>query len=102
MPKAERQLDALLATVEARARELDAKEQELAARDQSLRGDAEQVDARAAELAAREREEKARAQSLEREARDKARAYLLDTRTTVEEAPRPARAAPDQAPAPDP
>src|SRR5438034_6071365 len=41
MPKAERELDALLATVEARARELDAREQELAARDQSRRGDAE-------------------------------------------------------------
>ena len=97
MPKAERQLDALLATVEARARELDAKEQELAARDQSLRGDAEQVDARAAELAAREREVKARAQSLEREARDQARAYLLEARKKVEDALGRARAAVDEA-----
>src|SRR5205814_2829389 len=86
MPKAERQLDALLATVEARARELDAREQELAARDQSLRGDAEKVDARAAELAAGEREVKARAQSLERQAREQARAYLLEARKKVEDA----------------
>jgi len=97
MPKAERQLDALLATVEARARELDAKEQELAARDQSLRGDAEKVDVRAAELAAREREVKARAQSLEREARDQARAYLLEARKKVEDALGRARAAVDEA-----
>jgi len=97
MPKAERQLDALLATVEARARELDAKQQGLAARDQSLRGDAEQVEARAAELAAREREVKARAQSLEREAREQARAYLLEARKKVEDALGRARAAVDEA-----
>ena len=97
MPKAERQLDALLATVEARARELDAKQQELAARDHSLRGDAEQVEARAAELAAREREVKARAQSLEREAREQARAYLLEARKKVEDALGRARAAVDEA-----
>jgi len=97
MPKAERELDALLATVEARARELDAKEQELAARDQSVRADAEQLDTRGAELAAREREVKARAQSLEREARDQARAYLLEARKKVEEALGRARAAVDEA-----
>jgi len=97
MPKAERELDALLATVEARARELDAKEGELAARDQSVRGDAEKVDARAAELAAREREVKARAQSLEREAREQTRAYLLEARKKVEEALGRARAAVDEA-----
>jgi len=97
MPKAERELDALLATVEARARELDAKEQELAARDQSLRADADQLDTRGAELAAREREVKARAQSLEREARDQARAYLLEARKKVEEALGRARAAVDEA-----
>jgi len=97
MPKAERELDALLATVEARARELDAREQELAARDQSLRGDAEKVDARAAELAAGEREVKARAQSLERQAREQARAYLLEARKKVEDALGRARAAVDEA-----
>src|SRR5207249_3725935 len=90
-------LHALLATVEARARELDAREQELAARDQSLRGDAEKVDARAAELAAGEREVKARAQSLEREAREQARAYLLEARKKVEDALGRARAGVDEA-----
>src|SRR2546425_7543794 len=97
MPKAERELDALLATVEARARQLDAQEQQLAGRDQSMRADAERLDARAAELAAREREVKARAQSLEREAREQARAYLLEARKKVEEALGQARAAVDEA-----
>ncbi len=97
MPRAERELDALLATVEARARELDAKQQELAARDQSMRADAERLDARAAELAAREREVKARAQSLERDAREQARAYLLEARKKVEDALGRARAAVDEA-----
>src|SRR5439155_1306594 len=83
---AEGALDALLATVEARARELDAKEQELAAREEGVRRDTEQLDSRAAELAARERDVKARAQSLEREAREQARAYLLEARKKVEEA----------------
>src|SRR2546425_947747 len=97
MPKAERQLDALLATVEARARELEVKEQELAAREASGRADAEQLDARAAEAAARERDVKARAQTLEREAREQARAYLLEARRKVEAALGRARAAVDEA-----
>jgi DNA mismatch repair protein MutS2 len=90
-------LDALLATVEARARELEAKEQELAARDAALRTDAEQLDARAAELAARERDVRARAQSLERDAREQTRAYLLEARKKVEDALGRARAAVDEA-----
>jgi len=97
VPGAERALDALLATVEARARELDAMQQELAARDAGLRSDAEKLDARAADLAAREREVQARAQRLEREAREQARAYLLEARKKVEEALGQARAAVDEA-----
>jgi len=97
VPRAERALDALLASVETRARELDAKEQELAARDAALRSDAEQLDARGADLAARERDVKARAQSLEREAREHARAYLLEARRKVEAALGRARAAVDEA-----
>src|SRR2546430_1710639 len=97
VPGAERALDALLATVEARARELDAMQQELAARDAGLRSDAERLDARAADLAAREREVQARAQRLEREAREQARAYLLEARKKVEEALGQARAAVDEA-----
>ncbi len=97
VPGAERALDALLATVEARARELEVKEQELAAREASVRADAEQLDARAAEVAARERDVKARAQTLEREAREQARAYLLEARRKVEAALGRARAAVDEA-----
>src|SRR5438094_1985182 len=97
VPGAERALDALLASVEARARELDAKEQELAARDAGVRGDAERLDTRGAELAARERDVKARAQTLEREAREQARAYLLEARKKVEEALGRARAVGDEA-----
>ena len=96
VPGAERAWDALLATVEARARHLEAKEQELGTREASVRADAEQLEARAAELAAREREVKARAQSLEREAREQARAYLLEARKKVEEALGRARAAVDE------
>jgi len=97
VPGAERALDALLATVETRARELEAKAQDLGAREASARADAEQLEARAAELAAREREVKARAQSLEREAREQTRAYLLEARKKVEEALGRARAAVDEA-----
>ena len=97
VPRAERALDALLATVEARARELDAKEQELAARDAGVRRAAETLDARASEVTARERDVKARAQSLEREAREQARAYLLEARKKVEDALGRARAAVDEA-----
>jgi len=97
VPGAERALDALLASVEARARELETKEQELAARDAALRSDTQQLDTRAAELAARDRDVKARAQSLEREAREQTRAYLLEARKKVEEALGRARAAVDEA-----
>jgi len=97
VPRAERALDALLATVEARARELEAKQQALAARDASQRADAETLDARAASLAAREQDVKARAQRLEHEAREQTRAYLLEARKKVEEALGRARAAVDEA-----
>ena len=97
VPRAERALDALLASVETRARELETKEQEVTARDAALRRDAEQLDTRAAELAARERDVKARAQSLERDAREQARAYLLEARKKVEDALGRARAAVDEA-----
>ena len=97
VPDAERALDALLATVETRARELETKERELAERDTALREDAARIDARAEEVARREREVKTRAQALEREAREQARAYLLEARRKVEEALGRARAAVDEA-----
>jgi DNA mismatch repair protein MutS2 len=97
VPDHERTLDALLATVEARSRELEARERALAAREEQVRSGAERLEARAAELSAREREVKARAQRLERDAREQARAYLLQARKQVEAALGRARAAVDEA-----
>src|SRR5438034_1120443 len=97
VPDAERALDALLATVETRARELETKERELAERDTALREDAARIDARAEEVARREREGKTRPQAREREGREQARAYLLEARRKVEEALGRARAAVDEA-----
>ena len=97
VPSPERTLDALLATVEARARDLEIRERDLAARDAALRHDAERLDERAAGLAAGEAEVKTRARHLERDAREQARAYLLEARRKVEEALGRARAAVDEA-----
>jgi DNA mismatch repair protein MutS2 len=97
VPDRERTLDALLATVEARARELEVRERELAAREEQVRSGAERLETRAAELSARERDVKARAQRLERDAREQARAYLLQARKQVEAALGQARAAVDEA-----
>jgi len=97
VPDTERALDALLATVEARARELETKQREIAERDAALREDAGRVEARADEVTRREHEVKARAQALERAARDQTRAYLLEARRKVEEALGRARAAVDEA-----
>ena len=97
VPDAERTLDALLAAAEARARELEGREQELAARDAALRADAGRLDARTADVHTREAEVKTRAQRLEHDAREQARAYLLEARKKVEEALGRARAAVDEA-----
>jgi DNA mismatch repair protein MutS2 len=97
LPDAERALDALLATAERRAREVEAREQALA---QAEAGHGEAVAAleqRAAALVAREGDVAARARTLEREARDQARAYLLEARRQVEDALGRARAAVDEA-----
>ena len=96
VPDAERALEALLATVEARARDLDQLERALAERDRALIRDTERADARAAEVTERERQVAARAAALEREAREQARAYLLDARRKVEAALARARAALDE------
>ncbi len=96
MPDAERALDALLATVERRAREVDAREHALAQAEARHAEAVARLEQRAAELAAREGEVAARARSLEREARDQARAYLLEARRQVEDALGRARAAVDE------
>jgi DNA mismatch repair protein MutS2 len=97
VPDRERTLDALLASVEARSRELEVRERELRAREEQVRSGAERLETRAAELGAREREVQARAQRLERDAREQARAYLLQARKQVEAALGRARAAVDEA-----
>jgi DNA mismatch repair protein MutS2 len=97
VPDDERALDALLADVEARGRELEARSLALDATAERLRTDQESTDARADLLAEREREVKERERGLDRAARDQARAYLLEARKRVEEALALARAAVDEA-----
>ena len=97
VPDSERELDRLLAVVEAQAREVEARERELTERELVLRDDAAKIAARADAVAAREHELQARARALERGAREQARAYLLEARRKVEEALGRARAAVDEA-----
>ncbi len=97
VPDAERALDALLARVEARARELADQAAALAARERAAAEARDRLEARAAEVAARERAVDERARALAREAREQARAYLLEARRRVEEALARARAAVDEA-----
>jgi DNA mismatch repair protein MutS2 len=97
VPDAERSLDALLATVEARARELDLLQQQLAAQEVALREERAAVDRRGEAVAERERAVASRERSLDQAAREQARAYLLEARKTVEAALAQARAAVDEA-----
>jgi len=89
VPDAERTLDRLLASVEARGREVDARAAELETRAAQLelqRQNLTDLECLATDLRAREK-------SLDRDAREKARAYLLEARKTVEAALGQARAA---------
>ncbi|HWC73006.1 MAG TPA: hypothetical protein VG454_03640, partial [Gemmatimonadales bacterium] len=89
VPDAERTLDKLLASVEARGREMDARAAELETRAAQLeleRQNLANVENLATELQLREK-------SLDKDAREKARAYLLEARKTVEAALAQARAA---------
>jgi len=97
LPETERALDALLAAVEQRARDLETRAQSLAAAEQRVAEEGEALAARERQLVDRERDVAARARSLDREARDQARAYLLEARKTVEQALAQARAAVDEA-----
>jgi len=92
VPDAERTLDRLLAAVEARSREVEERAQGLEARAAELdlaRQAVSDLEQRAAELLAREKR-------LDSDARDRARAYLLEARKTVEAALAQARAAVDE------
>ncbi|HXQ28743.1 MAG TPA: Smr/MutS family protein [Gemmatimonadales bacterium] len=97
LPETTRALDALLARVEARARELEV--QAAALREKEIRVEAESEAAylKAAELAEREAGVEARARALDRDARGQARGYLLEARRQVDAALAAARAAVDEA-----
>jgi DNA mismatch repair protein MutS2 len=97
VPDAERNLDALLAAVEARERELAAE----AARLESQTIEAQSLEARLAAQdaaqSAREAELRRREKEAERSARAQARAFLLEARERVEQALGAARGAVDDA-----
>jgi DNA mismatch repair protein MutS2 len=77
VPSAERDVNALLASLEERERELSGRERDVAS---SL----ESASARAKRLAERERNVRDRERRVERESRQEARRYLLDARAEIE------------------
>jgi DNA mismatch repair protein MutS2 len=97
LPDVERALDALLADVERRARDLETHKSEVDAAAQALAQERERMDSRAGDVAEREQALRAKERTLEAEARAQARAYLLEARKTVEAALAQARAAVDEA-----
>ncbi|HEX9704847.1 MAG TPA: Smr/MutS family protein [Gemmatimonadales bacterium] len=97
VPDVERSLDALLADVERRAKDLETLKVELDATAHALAADKERLDARGDDLAGRAQALKTRERTLEANARAQAREYLLEARKTVEAALAQARAAVDEA-----
>ena len=97
VPDAERQLDALLADVEARARALAERESAVGDAEAAAATEHTRLEAREQAAAERERTVRERERSLDAKARDQARAYLLAARKTVETALGQARAAVDEA-----
>ncbi len=97
VPDAERTLDALLADVEGRGRELERRAAELADGQAALARERETVDRRGDAVAQRERAVRSAERQLDAAAREQARRYLLDARRTVEAALAHARAAVDEA-----
>lgn len=97
VPEAERNLDALLAAVEARQREL--AEQSAVLEERVLDADslAARLAAQEASQSAREAELRRREKDAERQGREQARAFLLEARQRVEEALGAARGAVDEA-----
>jgi len=89
VPDAERTLDRLLASVEARGRDMDARAKEL----ETLAAQLELQGQNLANLEELESELRAREKALDTDARERARAYLLEARKTVEAALGQARAA---------
>ena len=97
VPDAERSLDALLAAVEERERELRAAQENLTEQALELESQAARLTAQHDTQTARETELKRREKDAERQGRQQARAYLLDARQRVEEALGAARGAADDA-----
>jgi len=97
VPDAERALDTLLAAVEARAREQEARARALDAGEAAAQERAAELQSRLDDVTERERALLARERALDKEARERARAYLLEARKTVEAALGQARAAVDEA-----
>jgi DNA mismatch repair protein MutS2 len=97
VPDAERSLDALLAAVEERQRDLAAARAALAEREVEIDMLGARLTAQQEAQAAREAELKRREKDAERAGRQQARAYLLEARQRVEEALGAARAASDDA-----
>ena len=93
VPDAERTLDRLLASVEARGRDIDARAAALEAREAQLAIERQNLQ----NLQDLENELHLREKALDKDARDRARAYLLDARKTVEAALGQARAAVNEA-----
>ena len=97
VPDAERRLDALLAAVEERERELRERQGTVEARAIELDSLAAKLQVQEEAQTARETELKRREKEAEREGRKLARAHLLDARQRVEEALTAARGAVDEA-----
>lgn len=101
VPRAARTLDALLADAERRARDLEAAERALAARDEESEARAARLAREVADVEAREDALRRRERDAERRAREQARSHLLGARQLVEEALGAARSAVDEAAARD-
>jgi DNA mismatch repair protein MutS2 len=97
VPDAERRLDALLAAVEERERELRIQQQALEERSIDLESLDARLTAQDQVQSAREAELKRREQEAEREGRKQARAHLMEARQLVENALAMARGAVDEA-----
>ncbi len=97
VPDAEKSLDALLASVEERARTLEAEQAALAARQLDAEGLAARLALQHDAQESRERELRRREKEAERQGREQARAFLLDARERVEEAVARAKASTEDA-----
>ena len=92
VPDVERNLDALLATLEERDRDLAVRERDVATRAEEIAARTADLEGLAASLDERERALRSEEKTLDTAARERARAYLLEARKTVEAALAQARA----------